>query len=280
MRESGRKGFPPAHEIASISIMIDISASVKYMPLAIARFDFLKENGMTPRADFDGFPRDCVKFYEGLKKNNSRVWFDDHRTDYDQFVMAPARDFVVALGTRLRKIVPRIHAEPHVNKSIFRINRDVRFSADKLPYKTHLGLWFWEGDAKRMECSGFYFHLDPPRMWLGVGMYMFPPHLLEEYRNSCVHDIYGKELTRIVAKASKVPGTSIGRENYKRVPRGFDPDHRNADLLRMNGFHAGIDIRIPKEIFTPKAVDFCYDKLRPYLPVHKWLVAMTERAAN
>jgi uncharacterized protein (TIGR02453 family) len=235
---------------------------------------------MANNPSFNGFPKECFEFLDTLKDNNSRFWFDEHKSDYEQFVKEPARDFVVALGARLRKIVPRIHAEPMIDRSIFRINRDVRFSLDKSPYKTHLGLWFWEGVGKRMECSGFYVHLDPPRMWLGVGMYIFPPYMLTEYRRSCVHEKHGKQLTRIVSKVLDVPGTAIGNETYKRVPRGYDPEHNNADLLRFNGLHAGIDIKIPKTMQTSKSVDFCYDKLKPYLPVHKWLYAMTERAGK
>jgi uncharacterized protein (TIGR02453 family) len=237
-----------------------------------------QELAMANDCIFSGFPKECFEFFEMLENNNNRPWFEEHRSDYEQFVKEPARDFVVALGARLRKLAPRVHAEPLIDRSIFRINRDTRFSHDKSPYKTHLGLWFWEGNGNRMECSGFYIHFDPPRMWLGVGIYIFPPFLLHEYRRSCVHDTYGKQLSRIVSRVTKVPGTMIGNESYKRVPRGYDPDHRNADLLRFNGFHAGIDIKIPKVISTPKSVDFCYDKLKPYLPVHKWLYAMTERA--
>ncbi|MCK4656161.1 MAG: DUF2461 domain-containing protein [candidate division Zixibacteria bacterium] len=231
-----------------------------------------------PKSEFDGFPKECIRFYKGLKKNNTKLWFEEHRGEFDNYVMTPARIFVGEMGARLKKLSSEVHADPRVDKSIFRIFRDTRFSKDKTRYKTHLGIWFWEGDGPRMECSGFYFHLDPPKLMLGVGIYMFPSHMIDEYRNSVVHEKYGKELTGIISRISKIPGCNIGRRHYKRLPRGFDPDHRNAELLMMNGFYGGIETTIPQELYTSGITDYCYDKYKPFLPLHKWIVGVTKRA--
>ena len=233
-----------------------------------------------PKSGFDGFPKECIRFYKGLKKNNTKVWFEEHRGEFDDYVMIPARLFVGEMGARLKKLSAGVHADPRVDKSIFRIFRDTRFSKDKTPYKTHLGIWFWEGDGPRMECSGFYFHLDPPKLMLGVGIYMFPRHMIDEYRNSVVHEKYGKELTRIISKITKIPGCNIGRRHYKRVPRGFDPDHKNAELLMMNGFYGGIETTIPKELHISGIIDYCYDRYKPFVPLHKWIVGVTKRATK
>ena len=109
-------------------------------------------------AEFNGFPRQYFTFFNQLQKNNSKEWFEKHREDYNEFVMHPAREFVAAMGNKLRKIAPEVKAIPKINQSLFKINRDVRFSKDKSPYKTYMGIWLWEGDRKRMECSGFYLH--------------------------------------------------------------------------------------------------------------------------
>lgn len=230
--------------------------------------------------EFNGFPKQCLKFFNEIKKNNTKLWFEEHRSDFDQHVMEPSREFIVAMGSRLRKIAPGINADPRVNKSIFRLFRDTRFSKIKTPYKTNLGLWFWEGDGKRMECSGFYFHLEPPKLMLGVGLYMIPKTVMEEYRNSVVDDKHGKVLARAIARARKVPGCDIGREHYKRVPRGFDPDHPNAEFLKYNGFYAGIETQIPKELHTPENLDYCFAQFKQFLPVHKWLVGVIDRATK
>ena len=77
---------------------------------------------------FTGFPKETLKFFADLAANNNKPWFDLHKPDYEKFVMAPTRDFVVSLGERLRELAPDVVADPRVNKSIFRIYRDIRFS--------------------------------------------------------------------------------------------------------------------------------------------------------
>lgn len=84
---------------------------------------------------FQGFPPHTTEFLRGLSMNNSRVWFDEHRADYDSYWVEPAKAFVVAAGAALQEIAP-VEAQPRVNGSIFRVNRDIRFSVDKRPYKS------------------------------------------------------------------------------------------------------------------------------------------------
>jgi uncharacterized protein (TIGR02453 family) len=232
---------------------------------------------MAEQLEFRGFSKETVKFISGLKKNNNKKWFQDHKQDYETCVLQPARAFVLAMGEKLRMYVPDIVAVPKINKSLFRINRDTRFSPDKSPYKTNIGIFFWEGSRPRMECSGFYFHLEPSILLLGVGIYMFPKYLFDTYRNSVVHAKYGKDLAEIVAKIKKTKDFQIGGKHYKRVPAGFDLFHPRAELLLFNGFHAGIETSIPEELYSKKLVNYCWKKFQSLLPLHSWLVAMTHR---
>ncbi len=232
---------------------------------------------MPNKASFTGFSKETVSFFTGLRKNNSKQWFDAHREQYEEQVKAPARDFVVTLGQKLQAVAPHVVADPRVNKSLFRINRDMRFSKDNSPYKTHMGLWLWEGPAgTRMENSGFYFHLEPPRIMVGVGIYCFPTPMLKAYRQDVVHPVHGEALAGAI-KAVERQGMAIGGEHYKRVPRGFDPDHRNADYLRFNGMYAGTEMKIPAEFFTAKLVNLCVKQYKKAMPLHQWLLAFTER---
>lgn len=228
-------------------------------------------------ATFPGFPKPCLTFFRNLAKNNNKTWFDEHKGDYAEHVLAPARGFVLALGERLRKISPGIQADPRVNRSLFRINRDTRFSKDKTPYKTHLGLWFWDGPGKRMESSGFYFQLEPKNLMLGVGIYCFPKDLLETYRESAVDPKLGPALKRAVESLTKDGGIRVGGQHYKRVPRGYDPDHENAGLLLHNGLYAGMEMKPPDELFTDKAVAFCFERYKKMKPLHTWLMPVTDK---
>jgi uncharacterized protein (TIGR02453 family) len=193
--------------------------------------------------------------------------------------MTPARLFVSAMGDALARISPGINAEPRVDRSIFRIYRDVRFSGDKRPYKTHLALWFWEGAGPRMECSGFYFHLEPGSFMLGAGMYMFPKHLMKEYRDSVVHPEHGPRLAAALRAVLKKGDYGLGGEFYKKVPRGYPADHKNAGFLLYNGLWVSSESRVPGEVFTPGLVKYCYKHYSAMAPIHEWLYDLTERAS-
>lgn len=224
---------------------------------------------------FTGFTKETVNFFKGLKKNNNREWFERHRPVYEAHVMGPAKAFVAAMGERLRPLVPGINAIPKINKSIFRLNRDTRFSMDPSPYKTNLGIYFWEGGGSRLEGTGFYFHLEPPHLMLGAGSYMFSDKQIVRYRRAVVDPELGRELTRIIAAISDRQGWEIGGRHYKRLPAGFDPAHPIASLLLHNGLYASRETEIPEEFFSGRLLDYCRDGYAPFIPLHKWLVQAT-----
>jgi uncharacterized protein (TIGR02453 family) len=232
---------------------------------------------MNPAPDFTGFSQKSLSFFKELAGNNNKMWFDQHRADYEHQVLDPARDFIGALGDRLKTIVPGIQADPRVNKTLFRINRDTRFRHDKTPYKTHLALWFWEGPRPRMECSGFYFHLEPSKLLLGVGLYCFPRDLVDAYRQSVVHPREGKTLSRVVSSFREKGIYTVGGQHFKKTPSGYDAGHPNAEFLLYKGLHAGVEWPVPAEVFSPNLVDFCFDHFKQMLPLHRWLLALTQR---
>ncbi len=191
--------------------------------------------------------------------------------------MNPARSFVVTLGERLRKIAPGINADPRVNKSLFKIHRDTRFSKEKTPFKTNLGILFWEGDLPRMESSGFYFHVEGKKMMLATGIYMFQKAHLEAYRKSVADKKLGASLEKVLKNTTRDKKIEIGGKHYKRVPRGFDPDYKHARYLLHNRLYVYRNSPIPKEFYTPKLVDYSLEQFRKMAPLHRWLVDMTER---
>lgn len=223
---------------------------------------------------FKGFSKETIWFFENLKENNTKDWFDNHRKVYDEFVLHPAREFVESMGNKLRRIAPEVKAIPKINQSLFKINRDVRFSKDKSPYKTCMGIWFWEGSRKRMECSGFYFHLENKRLLIGTGIYMFPKPLLDLYRRAVVDKKLGAELRKAVKKVSE-QGYQVNGQHYKKIPRGFDGDHANAKFLKYNGLHAMVEENIPDVFYASEIVDFAYSHYQNMIPLHHWLKKVT-----
>jgi uncharacterized protein (TIGR02453 family) len=229
--------------------------------------------------NFQGFPPQCVEFFEQLGLNNNKSWFDEHRADFEKYVMDPARAFVFEMGKLLAAWFPKINADPRVDKSIFRLYRDTRFSKDKTPYKRHLGIFFWEGKLPKMESSGFYFHLEPPNLYLAAGIHCFSSKLLESYRNSIVDPKSGAVLAKSAQKLSKKSDYVVGGKHYKKTPRGYSADGVLGDLLLHNGLYVGCDAPIPDELYSQEILGYCLEKFKEIAPIHRWLVDMTERVA-
>ena len=225
---------------------------------------------------FNGFPPQAVTFFQELQRNNNKTWFEAHKSDYQKYVMEPAQDFIEQMGARLEQLSPGIHAEPRVNRSIFRIYRDIRFSKDKTPYKTHLGIWMWQGEGAKFESSGYYFHLEPPTIMHAVGLLTFSKTLLKAYRDAVVDPVAGPALVDAVQEVSVKGGYKLGGEHYKRVPRGYDPDHPNAELLRYNGLTAGSEVPIPEEFYSEALLDYSYKKYVDMYPIQHWLYELTQ----
>ena len=224
-------------------------------------------------AEFQGFPKETCTFLAGLAGNNDKAWFDAHRAEYQAHLVEPARSFIVAMGKRLPEISPAVNADPAVNRTLRRINRDIRFSRDKSPYKTHLDLWFWEGAGHNFGGSGFFFRMFSHRLLLGVGIHGFSKEQLAAYRRAVVDPRKGKELAAIAAGLKKA-GFDLGGSHYKKVPPGFDAGHERADFLLHNALYSGKEMELPKEAHSAAFVGFCFDHFKQLAPLHRWLVGI------
>ncbi len=227
-------------------------------------------------SDFPGFSKDLTKFLKGLEANNEKAWLDANRATYDAVYADAAKDFVAAMSVPLQKIAPGIRAEPKVNGSIMRINRDTRFSKDKTPYKTGMGLIFWDGPGKRMMHPGFYMWISPTEVALGAGLPEFQPKQLERYRKAAADPASGKALRDAVKKVQGKGDYTFAEPRYKRVPKGCDADHPNAEFLRRSGLFIGRRVKHPPELFTGKAVKWAVGEFTRMAPVQRWLVDAIE----
>ncbi|HNY91972.1 MAG TPA: DUF2461 domain-containing protein [bacterium] len=144
---------------------------------------------MTNRT-FQGFSRDTVSFFHELEENNERAWFEANRERYQLEVVQPAQAFVLAMNEPLHSVYPGLQADPRPNGagSIFRIHRDTRFSRDKRPYKTNLGIFFWHGWQGKRERPGYYVHLEGNSLALYCGLYEFSSEKLLNYRRAAAPD--------------------------------------------------------------------------------------------
>ena len=225
---------------------------------------------VTSIAPFDGFPKATFKYLRDIAKNNDRDWFNANRERYETCYLEPAKSFVQALGPRLQRFAKDAHAEARVNGSIFRINRDTRFSKDKTPYKAHIALFFWVGEGRSRELPGFFMRLTANRLALGAGMHGFDPSRLARYRKAVADTTRGAELARICAKLER-GGYEVGGSHYKKVPRGFDADHPREALLRHNGLFVFDETRLPEEVHSTKLLQYCSRKFKTFAPIPAWL---------
>jgi uncharacterized protein (TIGR02453 family) len=225
-------------------------------------------------APFSGFSEESIVFLRDIRQNNNKMWFEQNRFVFDNTLMKEARSFVVSMGDRLRTIAPELIAEPKTDRSIFRFHRDTRFSKDKSPYKTHLGIYFWEGPFKKVENSGFYFQLEPSRVFLGTGIHMFNSTVMQAYRDAVVDPKLGASLLKAIGKVKAHPEYDMGWIKYKRTPRGYDPEHPNADLLLHGGLGFQYEEPVSDRIHSASFLDDVYKRFEDMSPIHRWLMQL------
>jgi uncharacterized protein (TIGR02453 family) len=226
---------------------------------------------MTP---FTGFTTETISFFKELRKNNQRAWFDVNRERYQQQVILPAQAFVLAMGDRLRSLSPNVIADPRSNGSgsIYRLHRDTRFSKDKTPYKTNLGIFFWHGSPRKGNQPGFYFHLEAEQIALYGGMYVFEKETMERYRHAVTQPESGRQLLKAVKKVESDLLYQVGGLHYKRIPKGFSEDQDPRDFLRYNTFYTVFTAPLPPELYSNELIDYCHGHYKKMFPVMKWLL--------
>jgi uncharacterized protein (TIGR02453 family) len=212
---------------------------------------------------FPGFPPEMVQFFRGLKRNNRRDWFQPRKHLFDQHVKAPMLELVTALNGELRKFAPQC-ATTDPKKSLFRIYRDTRFSADKTPYKTHAAASFW-----RPEGGGFYFSVSHDQIEVAGGIYHPSPETMYLVRTHIAENY--QELRRILAnkKSKKLVGDLQGDE-LTRAPKGFDPLHPALDLIKKKDWILDVSLE-PSLATTPKLYGEILDRFRAIAPLIEYL---------
>jgi uncharacterized protein (TIGR02453 family) len=220
---------------------------------------------------FTGFPKETFAFLKGIAAHNEKAWFEAHRDLYEAGYVAPAKAFVEMIGPKLRKLSPGVQFEPRINGSLSRINRDIRFSKDKRPYKDHLDLYFWHGEKKGWDSPGFWFRLAAKTVYMGSGMYGFMPEQLESFRQSVIHPRSGKALLAAVAAVRKKGGYEIGGKTRKLMPRGHTTDPDRAEYLLHEGLYAGTEFDA-KAAGQPDFAELCLKHFADTWPIGKWLL--------
>lgn len=175
---------------------------------------------------FTAFDKALLAFLRDLRKNNNRDWFQQSKARYEESVREPMLAFIEAMAPKLARISPHIVADARkVGGSLFRINRDTRFSKDKRPYKENVAAQFRHAEGKNVRAPGFYIHIDPDEVRLGTGIWQPETPAVAKIREAIDRDGGAwKKATR--GKAFKDRYGELAGDSLKRPPRGFGSPSR------------------------------------------------------
>ena len=201
---------------------------------------------------FTGIPFAALDFYEDLEADNSKVWWNAHKDVYDDAVKAPMRALCAELEQEFGEA------------KLFRPYRDVRFSKDKTPYKTHQGAFVARGPS-----LGYYVQIDPAGLFVAGGFYGADADGVARFREAVDNDVRGTELEGMIAAIAKA-GFEVVGDQLKTKPRGYESDHPRIELLRHKTLTVSRHFGSPDWLETPKAADHVRSSWRTLSPLVAW----------
>ena len=201
------------------------------------------------------FSKHTLNFLVDISLNNNREWFDANRQRYEDEVRTPAFEFIRAIRPKLEKISPHFLAiDKKAGGSLMRIFRDTRFSKDKTPYKTNVGMHFRHEAGKNVHAPGFYLHIEPDECFVGVGIWGPDSTALKAIRERIVAEPDAYVAVRDDAKFAARFEVGDHGDSLKNAPRGFPKDHPLVEDLKRK-HHIGSAKIEPEALFGAAGVD-------------------------
>jgi uncharacterized protein (TIGR02453 family) len=207
-----------------------------------------------------------LRFLGELRDNNNRDWFNENKARYEEEVLDVALRFIQSMQDPLAEIAPHFTAIPkRMGGSLMRVYRDTRFSKNKLPYKTNIGIQFRHEQAKDVHAPGYYVHIDPDRVFIGAGMWRPAPDALKAVRER----IAAKPLewARVQDDDGFRRHFSLAGESLARPPRGFDKTHPQIKDIKRKDFIAVKDLSVD-DALRPRfqqTVETAFKAASPYM---------------
>jgi len=217
-------------------------------------------------ARYASFTADTIGFLNELKNNNNREWFNENKTRYEEHVLDVALRFIQSMHDPLGKIAPHFTAIPkRMGGSLMRVYRDTRFSKNKTPYKTNIGIQFRHEQARDVHSPGYYVHIDTEQVFLGVGMWRPDTEPLYRIRQRIVD----KEAEWLRASQDKTFSRhfKLGGQTLSRAPRGFDKDHPLLTDIKRKDFIAikNLDFSAATQPKFQQKVETAFRAGEPYM---------------
>lgn len=178
-----------------------------------------------------------MTFLRSLARNNSRDWFEQNKSIYEEAVRTPALEFIADMADDLAQLSPHFMAQPKkVGGSLMRVYRDIRFGRDKTPYKTNIGIQFRHERGKDVHAPGFYVHIEPGECFVGVGIWRPDAVALGRVRETIAEQ--GKKWSMAIQDKAFSRHYALGGESLSRPPRGYAKDHPLLQDIKRKDFIA------------------------------------------
>lgn len=207
-----------------------------------------------------------LKFLNELKRNNNRDWFNANKPRYEEEVLDVALRFIQSMQDPLAEIAPHFTAIPkRMGGSLMRVYRDTRFSKNKTPYKSNIGIQFRHEQARDVHAPGYYVHIDPDRVFLGAGMWRPAPDALRGIRERIAAK--PSEWTRARDDQGFRRHFHLGGESLSRPPRGFDKADPQIEDIKRKDFIAVRDMSL-EDAVSPRfqqKVETTFKSATPYM---------------
>ena len=220
-------------------------------------------------AHFKGFTPQTINFLRALTEQNTKEFFEKNRRTYEVDFLAPAQEFVCAMAQALADIDPNLQAIPKINKSIKRLHRDMRFSADKTPFNPRLHLLFWHGERPKFS-PAFHMVMTKDHLGIGTGLWAFNTHQLTRYRAALEHKTAVKHLDNAL---QVLESRNAGARSQPELKRAYGTGEDCTELHRR---YKSLVVKkrypLDKALFSDRAIEFVLACFIAQKPVYDWII--------
>jgi len=224
---------------------------------------------------FNGFPKDTLKFLADLSKNNTREWFAENKLRYEKSFLEPSLELIRQLEKPMGKVAPLLRVEAKkMGGSLMRIYKDTRFSNDKTPYKTNIGIQFRHTAGKDVHAPGIYFHIALDECFVGAGIWKPAAEPLKQIREHVVAN--PTEYTKAISNKKFSSLYSLFDDRLKSAPRGYAKDHPMIDELRRRSFIGGANLTAA-QVQKKELIDLIIARVRAARPLMEFLCSALEQ---
>ncbi len=218
------------------------------------------------------FTPKTIQFLRALKRNNERDWFEANRNRYEEYLRGPSREFIDGIKNPLLELFPTLRVD---YRCVGRIHRDTRFSSDKRPYKEYASFLFRDHSSKEDSFPAIYMGFDFTGISVGCGSYVFSKPVREHFRDRVTTEPTSSRFS-VVLKTAKKGKFQPNGKHLKKIPKGYDSEHKNSEFLLYNGLYLTRDYDPTDRLYSQNFSEWICSQLKPVVPIFQWMREMAK----